>query len=46
MIVKVVAAPYSYQISPVKVLASMVQILCNPEKVPIAVAVSFIWEHV
>ena len=42
MIVKVVAAPYSYQISPVKVLASMVQILCNPEKVPIAVAVSFL----
>jgi hypothetical protein len=29
--------------SPVSELAIMVQILCNPENVPIAVATSFLW---
>ncbi len=38
---KAAVAPNWNQISPVKELASMVQILCKPENVPMAVAVSF-----
>ena len=37
----VAEAPQVYQIKPARELASMVKILCNPEYVPIAVAVSF-----
>ena len=35
-------APNLYQIKPVRVLDSMAQMLWSPEKVPIAVAVSFL----
>jgi len=38
----VIFAPNWNQISPAKELASMVQMLWNPENVPIAVAVSFL----
>ena len=37
---KAAEAPNAYQINPVNELASIVQILCKPEYVPIAVAVS------
>ena len=36
-----VVAPNWNQMSPVNELANIVQMLCSPEKVPIAVAVSF-----
>ena len=39
---KAAVAPKLNQISPVSELDSMVQILCKPENVPIAVAVSFL----
>lgn len=35
-------APKLNQRSPVRELANMVQMLCRPEKVPMAVAVSFL----
>ena len=42
VIKKVVVAPNWNQISPANELAIIVQILCSPENVPIAVAVSFL----
>lgn len=36
-------APNRNQINPVMELASMEQILCRPENVPMAVAISFLW---
>lgn len=39
---KAAVAPKLNQISPVSELDSMVQMLCKPENVPIAVAVSFL----
>lgn len=39
---KAAVAPNWYQIRPVSELDSIVQMLCIPEKVPIAVAVSFL----
>ena len=41
---KAAVAPKLNQISPVSELASMVQMLCKPENVPMAVAVSFLSE--
>ena len=40
--INVTADPNSNQINPAKLLANKLQILCNPEYVPIAVAVSFL----
>ena len=42
VVIKAVVAPNRNQIIPVRELANMVAILCNPENVPIAVAVSFL----
>ena len=39
---KAAVAPNWYHISPVRELDSIVQMLCKPENVPIAVAVSFL----
>ncbi len=39
---KAAVAPKLNQISPVRELANIVQMLCKPEKVPMAVAVSFL----